>query len=386
MEVNFSPNKESYLGIGLMSGTSLDGLDVALCRFYTNEIQTPELISYKTYSWPKDLEQIIRSVTSVKQADLYQLTYFNRKAAEFFSECIINLILESKYSPQDIDFIGSHGHTIYHIPSHKSEDKKAATLQLVDADHIAVSTGILTISDFRQKHIAFGGEGAPLVVYGDFAIYRSESENRFLVNIGGMANLTWLPAGESFERVRTTDTGPGNKLIDLAVQLFDYSKHFDEGGQFASMGEIDEIALENMLNDNFFKGIYPKSTGTEYFNAEWLLKYTSSLNAFDRIRTVTALTAKSIGKACLHYSDNKHFTVYISGGGIHNKVLIHDLQRELGLGNIKSIKDLGIYPDAKEAVLFAWLGFQTIQNRGVKSSEISGLKKNCLLGKISLPY
>jgi len=383
--VFLNPQKDVFIGAGLMSGTSLDGLDIALCSFSKNDAFRPKLIHFETIKWPEPLNDLLRKITSVESVKLNELTFFNRKAAEFFADSVNQVIKIAGFANNDIDFIGSHGHTIYHIPSELSPDKKAATLQLVDADHIATKTGILTVSDFRQKHIAAGGEGAPLVVYGDYALFTDDIENRILVNIGGMANLTWLPANATIDQVKTTDTGPGNKLIDLAVNLMNSDLFYDEGGKIAAIGSLNSEVLEKMINDSFFLKVFPKSTGTEYFNSDWLLRFSENLSHVDRIKTLTALTAQSIILACESVAQNQSYTLYLSGGGAHNKTLVELVKRYAKENSIKIFDELGFSADSKEAVLFCWLAYQTLAGQSLTSPKSSRIEKTITLGKISLP-
>lgn len=377
--------KESYYGIGLMSGTSLDGLDIAICAFDLSREYHPRLLHFNTVAWPVELEQLLRSCTSVEQVSLADLTYLNRKGAEFFADAITTTLKIAKIPKKKIDFIGSHGHTIYHIPSHQSPDGKAATLQLIDSDHIARKLGILTISDFRQKHIAAGGEGAPLVVYGDFALFSSPIQHRILLNLGGMANLTWLPANAGIDSVVTSDTGPANKLIDLAVQEYNPSLKMDVNGELASKGHVHTNILEACLLEPFFKKAFPKSTGPELFNRDWMMKFTAHLNHFDRIATMTALTAKSVAIAIKQLVGTEDASVYVSGGGASNHTLISMMAKYLPETVIAPFDELGISADSKEAVLFCWLAFQTYLGMALISPKKSGISKPVMLGKISLP-
>ena len=383
--VFLNSQKENFIGAGLMSGTSLDGLDIALCSFSKVDHFRPKLIHFETIKWPEYLNQLLRKITSVETVKLSELTFFNRKAAEFFADSVNQVINNAGLVNEEVDFIGSHGHTIYHIPSELSPDKKAATLQLVDADHIATKTGILTVSDFRQKHIAAGGEGAPLVVYGDYTLFTDSIENRILANIGGMANLTWLPANSSINQVITTDTGPGNKLIDLSVNQMNPDLFYDDNGKFATQGRLNIEVLENMMLDDFFQKKFPKSTGSEYFNSDWLIRYTKELSHLDRIKTLTVLTAQSLVLACERVSRKQNYTLYLSGGGAHNSSLI-ELIKSFAKGNIvKLFDELGFSSDSKEAVLFSWLAYQTLAGQSLTSPKGNGIEKTITLGKISLP-
>ncbi|TNE71555.1 anhydro-N-acetylmuramic acid kinase [bacterium] len=377
--------KDTYYGIGLMSGTSLDGLDIAICSFDLAKEYQPKMIHFNTVSWPSDLETLIRKCTSVENVSLYDLTYLNRKGAEFFADAIQATLKIAKISKKKIDFIGSHGHTIYHIPSHNSPDGKAATLQLIDADQIARKLGVVTISDFRQKHIAAGGEGAPLVVYGDYSLFASPIQHRILLNLGGMANLTWLPANSSIDSIVTSDTGPANKLIDLAVQEYDSSLKMDVDGKLASQGKVNQEVLNLALEDPFFKKAFPKSTGPELFNKIWMMKLTEHLSHVDRIATMTALTAKSVSIAIKQLVGQEDAAVYVSGGGASNRTLISMIAKYLPETIIAPFDELGFSADSKEAVLFCWLGFQTYLGMNLSSPKKSGIQKPVLLGKISIP-
>jgi anhydro-N-acetylmuramic acid kinase len=210
-------SKEERLIVGLMSGTSLDGLDVALCRFRGDGLQTSvQLLAFRTVSYTEDIKARIQSVFAKKQADLQQVCLLNAWIGLLHAEMVLSSLHKWNYHPGQVDLIASHGQTIYHAPKslHHLPDYPNATLQIGDGDHIAVRTGIITLSDFRQKHIAAGGEGAPLAVYGDYLLFSRKDEDRILLNMGGIANFTYLPGDLNANRIFSTDVGPGNTLID----------------------------------------------------------------------------------------------------------------------------------------------------------------------------
>src|ERR1700749_2235318 len=222
--------KSKKLGIGLMSGTSLDGLDIALCKFTGNGMDTKiELLHFITVPYHQHFKEEVHEIFSRRLVDLEKVTLLNAYIGTFHGELILQALEKWGIKPEDVDFIASHGQSIYHAPKrlHQQTEYPNATLQIGDGDHIAVKTGILTISDFRQKHIAAGGEGAPLALYGDVILGSKAGENRILLNIGGIANLTWLPGDGKTDGIICTDIGPGNTLIDAACQKF-FGKPYDE--------------------------------------------------------------------------------------------------------------------------------------------------------------
>ncbi len=244
--------KETKLGIGLMSGTSLDGLDIALCKFKGSGTNTVfELIHFITIPYEEKFKHEVQEVFAKKQVSLEKVTLLNAYIGNFHGELILQALKQWGINTADVDFIASHGQTIYHAPKrlHKQLGYSNATLQIGDADHLAVKTGILTISDFRQKHIAGGGEGAPLALYGDVLLGSKLGENRILLNIGGIANLTFLPADAGAE-VLCTDIGPGNTLIDAACREY-FDKPFDEDSAIANSGTVNDVLLDALLDHPF---------------------------------------------------------------------------------------------------------------------------------------
>src|SRR3569833_1302017 len=215
--LNNSAQKPEKLGIGLMSGTSLDGLDIALCRFNGNGLDTKfELVHFKTIPYHQHFKEQVHEIFSRRLVDLEKVTLLTAYIGDFHGELILKALEKWNVKPEEVDFIASHGQSIYHAPKrlHQQKEYPNATLQIGDVDHIAVKTGILTISDFRQKHIAAGGEGAPLALYGEVLLASKKGEDRILLNIGGIANLTNLPSDGDLYKVVCTDIGPGNTLID----------------------------------------------------------------------------------------------------------------------------------------------------------------------------
>lgn len=259
--------------------------------------------------------------------------------------------------------IASHGQTIYHAPKflHGIQKFPNATLQIGDGDHLAVQTGIITVSDFRQKHVKAGGEGAPLAVYGDYLIFSSKNENRIMLNIGGIANFTYLSGNLIANEVFSTDTGPGNTLMDAYIQKYFEGIHFDKDAAIAKEGTVNENLLKTLKENEFFKKDFPKTTGPELFNLEYVDKAkqntnTESISHHDTIATLNRLSADTIVDALLRSMNTiNNITVYTSGGGMHNSLLMQNIKEQLPDVVFKNTSSLKINPDAKEAVLFAVL-------------------------------
>ncbi|MDB5062993.1 MAG: anhydro-N-acetylmuramic acid kinase [Mucilaginibacter sp.] len=378
--------KEERLGIGLMSGTSLDGLDIALCNFTGNGTNTRfNLLQFTTIPYDEQFKQEVQQVFAKKQVSLEKVTLLNAYIGSFHSGLILKALAQWDIQTSDVDFIASHGQTIYHAPKrlHQQAEYGNATLQIGDADHIAVKTGILTISDFRQKHVAAGGEGAPLALYGDVLLGSKAGENRILLNIGGIANLTYLPGDGDRSKIMCTDIGPGNTLIDAACRKY-FNKAFDEDSKIAFSGEVNETLLDALLHHPFFNEALPKTTGPELFNLDFVgdaQQATRLLNISkaDLVATLSAFTGRSIAsfiQTNFRITDLKLFT---SGGGARNPFVIEYLQKALPGVTIANTSDLGINPDAKEAILFALLGNEALCGEPIKI----GTNPAVLMGKFS---
>lgn len=396
----------SRLIIGLMSGTSLDGLDIALCRFQGSGPGTKmALLQFKTVSYPPEVKSRLKPISSKPMVDLQEVTLINAWLGTYFAELINVALAEWDIDPKQVDLIASHGQTIFHAPffQHQIEPYGNATLQIGDGDHIAVKTGIITLSDFRQKHIAAGGEGAPLALYGDFLMFSDPEEHRVLLNIGGIANFTWLPALKQdiqqspLPKVFSTDTGSGNTLMDQYVQKHFPGKQYDEDAQIALSGKVHETLLERLLDLPFFKLEFPKTTGPEVFSLSHLEQMIAEVETqrlalsggavqmelapADVLTTLAQFSTIGIVRALrATIPPGTTYRVYVSGGGMHNPLLIRNLENELGK-KMESTALLELDPDAKEAVLFALLA-----NECISGPEISIEGQPAVaMGKISFP-
>jgi anhydro-N-acetylmuramic acid kinase len=313
------------------------------------------------------------------------VTLLNAFIGSYYADLISLAFEEWKMDLSSVDLIASHGQTIFHAPKHQHQisGMPNATLQIGDGDHIAMGTGIITLSDFRQKHIAAGGEGAPLAVYGDYLLFWNSSENRVMLNIGGIANLTFLPSDSSCGFL-SSDVGPGNTLLDQFIQEKLPGVYYDKDAQMARSGSVSNALLEALMEHEFFLSAFPKTTGPELFSLGFLndamtRSAQTMLSAVDVMATLVEFSAQAIASAIGKIlSSNSAFEVYLSGGGMYNPLLVSRIEALLNK-TLKSTDDLGIHPDAKEAVLFALLANEAIVGN---SQYIPGIPQVCM-GKIS---
>jgi anhydro-N-acetylmuramic acid kinase len=382
--------KRTRIILGLMSGTSLDGLDLALCACTGSGLRTRvQVLKFTTMPYDEAFKTSIRQVFAQRQVDLQHLTLLNVVIAERHAAIINQCLQDWQIDPATVDLIASHGQTVFHAPRifHGILDAPNATLQLGDGDHLARRTGIITLCDFRQKHLAAGGEGAPLALYGDYLLFSKKGQDRFLLNIGGIANFTFLPADGN--GAFATDTGPGNTLIDaFARSLFEVD--YDRDALLASAGRIDEYLLTLLKSDPFFDKPFPKTTGPEQFSMAWAQSAFDQQpkgrpNPYDQMATLTRLTAETIADAIRKVPiSSARPKVFTSGGGAHNLLLLKHLKQLLPNYAFQQIAKLGIDGDAKEAVLFAVLANETVAGAHPAWMQPGDLPA-ISMGKICLP-
>jgi anhydro-N-acetylmuramic acid kinase len=376
--------KTTKIGIGLMSGTSLDGLDIALCSFTGNGLQTRvKLLQFITIPYPESFKSEVQQVFARKTVDLEKLTVLNAYIGNYHADLVLQALSKWEIAPDTVDFIASHGQTIYHAPKrlHKQAAYPNATLQIGDGDHLAVKTGILTISDFRQKHIAAGGEGAPLALYGDVLLGSKPGDNRILLNIGGIANLTYLPADGDTAEVLCTDIGPGNTLIDAACRKY-FNKPYDEDSNIANSGKVNDELIGALLGHPFFEESVPKTTGPELFNLSFvenvqISSATEGISHEDLVATLSEFTATSVINFIKTNIKAADLKIFVSGGGARNPFIMARLKK--AFDNIENTNSLGIDPDAKEAILFALLGNEALCGEPMHI----GKNPRVLMGKFS---
>lgn len=426
--------------IGLMSGTSMDGLDVALCSFKGSGGETEvKLLNFETVSYSNEVKDEIRKVFAKKEIDFEQLCLLNPWIGNLHGQIVNDCLKKWNIPNAEIDIIASHGQTVFHAPKilHKKEKFPNATLQIGDGDHVAATTNIITLSDFRQKHCAAGGEGAPLAVYGDYLIFSKKGEDRILLNIGGIANFTYLAGNLDANAVFATDTGTGNTLIDRFMLKF-FDKPYDEDAKVARSGKINEELLKYLKKDDFFKKPFPKTTGPELFSLEYVINAqkhsdTTHIPPQDLITTLTRFSAETIAEAILSFQSavgsqqsavfnsqsvvgNSHTTdsememetedcrlqtedcqlptaycglktanyIYTSGGGMHNPLLMDYLKELLPNFEFLQTDQVGISGDAKEAVLFATLANEALCGGKTDFGVRKGVP-SVSMGKISFP-
>lgn len=366
--------------VGLMSGTSLDGLDIALCNCVgsgSNLRLTVE--NFATTPYPSRLRERLRMI-SQPTVSLAELTVLNAELARLHAEYVARALAAWHVSGQEVHALASHGQTIWHSPRHQrpaSAYAHHATLQIGDADHLAVLTGLLTVSDFRQKHVAAGYEGAPLAGLADELLFRKAGENRLLLNLGGIANFTLLPA--SGGAARSTDTGPANTLLDYVVRENIPGQSYDHHGALAAQGQAHPGLLAELQQHRFFQAPLPKTTGPELFSPAYLQAaqqrtHTAALPLADLLATLVELSAYGVATAVQQWLGTAPCRLYVSGGGAHNAALLAALRRQLPSASLHTTAELGISADAKEAVLFAVLANETLAGNPPLS-----------LGKISFP-
>jgi anhydro-N-acetylmuramic acid kinase len=394
LNLNSIANKPERIILGLMSGTSLDGLDMALCSFTGSGLHTTiKLLQFETAPFNDDFKTELKNIFSKKNIDFEKLCLLHPWVALQHAAIINNTLQKWQLRKEDVDIIASHGQTVYHAPKalHRQQKFGNATLQIGDGDHLAVATGITVISDFRQKHIAAGGEGAPLAVYGDYLIFGKAGEERILLNIGGIANFTYLPGSMDGTGIFSTDTGPGNTIMDAFIQQHFPGLHFDKDAAVAKTGTINAALLAALKDNVFFKQPFPKTTGPELFNLHYLQEAkersgTADISTADTMATLNKFSADMIAEAILKTAGHiQQVTIFTSGGGMHNPLLMQHLKEALPGFNFLTTDALDINPDAKEAVLFAVLANECICGDGSYLQKGTNGMPAISMGKISFP-
>ena len=366
-----NPLPELYIGV--MSGTSMDAVDVALVSVAGHKF---ELIEYQQTPIPKKIQQAVRSICI--DSRLGEISELDAVLGNLFADAVRQILKTTGSSPENIRAIGSHGQTILHLP-HATHPR---TLQIGDPNIIAVQTGIPTVADFRRMDIAAGGEGAPLAPAFHRWRFQRAGLKRVILNIGGMANITILPADER-SAITGFDTGPGNALLDEWTQLH-LSKDFDKDGDWASSGHCNQVLLTTLLDENYFNAAPPKSTGKDFFNLEWLNdklpKASTSLAPNDIQATLLELSIITISDAITCYADDTD-EILVCGGGVHNKAMMAGLSSRLA-ARVYSTDKAGIDPDAVEAAAFAWLAERRMTNKPGNLTSVTGARSQVILGGV----
>ena len=362
--------------IGLISGTSMDGIDAVIASFGQDAIV---LHATHAHAYPRELRNLLKStISNPDECGVDQLAMLDRLVGECFRDAALEVIKKSNIDKGDIAAIGSHGQTLRHQPT----SEHPFSLQIGDPATVAVGTGITTVADFRRADIAAGGQGAPLVPPFHDWLFRSRSEHRAILNIGGIANITVLPIDNS--PVLGFDTGPGNTLLDAWISE-QRGLPYDSDGRWAADGKIIPSLLDELMADDYFNLMPPKSTGFEHFNLEWLRAFgVEERKPEDVQATLSELTARTIADAIDGHCPATQ-ALYVCGGGVHN----HDLLRRLGSclsgAALASTLDAGLDPDWVEAAAFAWLAMRTMKKKSGNLPSVTGASRKLVLGAIHSP-
>jgi anhydro-N-acetylmuramic acid kinase len=365
----------SSLFIGLMSGTSVDAIDAVLVEFNETAIKVHATHSY---DWSPEVRELLLNFSQHirEPRTLYDITYLDRSAGKAFAKASLELLTKASVSPEQVTAIGSPGQTLYHNPNDKDYPY---TWQLGDPNIIVEKTGITTIADFRRRDVAAGGQGAPLAPAFHNAWMRSSDETRIILNIGGIASITVL-AADSEKDVIGYDIGPGNALLDAYSSQKLYEK-MDKDGAWAATGKVETSLLKAFLDDPYFAKPAPKSTGRDYFNLDWLSYHTLGLPIKpENIQaTLCQLTIDSIVQAILPYKAQR---LLVCGGGINNSLIMNGLAEKLPDTAVETTATVGIDPDWVEAICFAWLAKQRIEEKPSNLASVTGARQEVSLGSV----
>lgn len=374
---------------GLMSGTSLDGIDVAIVeitgRGWSKRVRT---LAFRTVPYPERVRQAILSVSNAP-AHTGKISRLNFLLGELYAEALIGTARRARIRLDSIELIGSHGQTIFHegAPVSFLGRKIASTLQIGEAAVLAERTGIPVVADFRPRDIAAGGRGAPLVPYVDYLLFRHPRRGRVLLNIGGIANITAIPPGARPDQVVAFDTGPGNMVVDALARHYTKGRwKFDRDGRLATRGRVNRDLLDRLLRHPYFRQRPPKSAGREQYGREFVEELLATgLPVLDLIATATAFTAAAVALGIERFVRPRMPVdeLIVSGGGVHNPRIMAQLAAFLPGVRVASSADYGIHPDAKEAIAFAVLAGETWGRRPANLPSATGARRPVVLGKIT---
>lgn len=384
--------------VGMMSGTSVDGVDAALIEL-SREGGAPrvKLLAFENTPYPQGVRERVFELFRPETSTVDRIGYMNFLLGELYARAALSVIAKAGLTSADVDLIGSHGQTIWHEPEARETDGMPIryTVQIGEGAVIAARTGIPTVSDFRVADMAVGGQGAPLVPFSEYLLYRREDESILLQNIGGIGNMTVLPAGATPEQVFAFDTGPGNMIIDaVAAAISGGRLKCDVNGGIAARGKVDEELLARLQKDEYYARRPPKTTGRERFGTQYAQRILDDrarhpISDEDLLATVTYLTAWSIFDACERFALPvcKPAELIVGGGGSYNKTLLKDLSGLFGTRGIavRTQEDLGFNSDAKEAVAFALMADCFVRGEANVLPSVTGASAASVMGKLSLP-
>lgn len=391
--------KEVRHVVGMMSGTSVDGVDAALVEISgTDSEPKVKLLAFENKPYPPQVREKIFSLFTPANATVDKVGYMNFLLGEIYAKSALSVIEKAGMKPEEIDVIGSHGQTIWHAPIPESPDgiPVAYTVQIGEGSVIAERTGILTVSDFRVADMAAGGQGAPLVPFSEYLLYRRKKETILLQNIGGIGNMTVMPAGAKPRDVFAFDTGPGNMIIDAVISaVTGGEKTYDAGGETAAKGRVCNALLDILKEEPYYRQPLPKTTGREHFGVQYTERILSwwkenPIPVEDLLATVTDLTAYSIADAYERYVLPKYRAseIIVGGGGSYNATLLRFMKERFAPHGVavRTQEDLGLSSDAKEAVAFALMADCCMRGKANTLPSVTGAEHPAVMGKISQPY
>ena len=382
--------KKVLYAVGLMSGTSLDGVDAALVKIINKKNPSFEMIDFVSIPYPENLKQKVLKNSIPTTSNIQEICSLNVELSNKYVEAIKAVLEKSRFSIEKLDFIANHGQTVWHNPANM-DGLASSTLQLGDPSTISQAFNKLVIYDFRTLDMAYGGSGAPLIPMSEFLIFRNMEKSRILLNIGGIGNITHLKKKCGIDEILAFDTGPGNMLIDGACMKL-FNKPYDADGKIGKSGIVNEKIVDELMMDDYFKLLPPKSTGREKYSNSFLndvidkaRKY--SMTDEDIVSTLSAFTARSIiNQIETHIPDFVDGELVVSGGGANNPYLL-ELLNKYKTKKYKVITgyDLGYNADAKEAIGFVVLGYLRIMNKPSNVVSVTGATKPVSLGSMVLP-
>ena len=378
----FKIDDKKILSIGIMSGTSLDGVDVALVEHFNNQ---HTLLKFKSYPYPQELKERILKASRIESSNIRLICSVHKELGIAYKDAVLQFLIDTNTNIDDIYFISNHGQTVWHNPI-EEDGYQSSTLQLGDASVLAYHFNKIVVYDFRSLDISAGGIGAPLVPIVNYLLFKEKAPVIFL-NIGGISNITYIPASKDIKDVVAFDTGPGNMLIDGLMNEL-YNLPYDEGGKTAFSGMVSLELLNHLLDDDYYQLDYPKSTGREKYSKEFIDKILSyskklNLNNEDIISTVTYLTGYVTKMQIKKYFKDFKGTLLVSGGGAFNKFILESLKDDSY--TVKTCEEENINSEGLEAYSFSILGYLRLTNQPSNLIKVTGAKDPVSLGSIILP-